>query len=304
MCVCYISLPPTHQSLSSSTVYKDDEEVEQKKQERKKRGQDINWDVFLNQTAASPLVMVDGYNIIYSWPRLKKHMLKGDLQRARELLIDDLENLKSIKGWRIEVVFDGTGKSNTGNMGALQDTTSTARTTMTLTAERTPNMEESKYGIRVVFTGRGIEADSYIQSRCMQAKQVTEGTITGSLIVATDDAMIRIAGQNAGALCMSAERFVDELKATKQAIGYRVEAAMAKVNGHAIRPEALRGTHYVHNFGRGSVVIDDKRERQRQRMEQKQKEEEEAAQFLRTIERKLDVNADYTKVPNTTRTWP
>jgi len=34
-----------------------EDEVEEKKQERKKRGQDPNWDVILNQTKASPLVV-------------------------------------------------------------------------------------------------------------------------------------------------------------------------------------------------------------------------------------------------------
>lgn len=55
--------------------------------------------------------------------------------------------------------------------------------------------------------------------------------------------MIRLAGQNAGALCMSADRFVNELKAVHKAMAYRVEAAMAKVNGEAMRPEKLWGTN-------------------------------------------------------------
>jgi hypothetical protein len=58
-----------------------------------------------------------------------------------------------------------------------------------------------------------------------------------------DDAMIRIAGESAGALCMSADRFVTELKAVKQIVAYNVEAAMAKVNGQPMRPEKLWGTH-------------------------------------------------------------
>jgi hypothetical protein len=55
--------------------------------------------------------------------------------------------------------------------------------------------------------------------------------------------MIRIAGESAGALCMSADRFVTELKAVKQIVAYNVEAAMAKVNGQPMRPEKLWGTH-------------------------------------------------------------
>jgi hypothetical protein len=55
--------------------------------------------------------------------------------------------------------------------------------------------------------------------------------------------MIRIAGESAGALCMSADRFVTELKAVKQIVAHRVEAAMAKVNGQPMRPEKLWGTN-------------------------------------------------------------
>jgi predicted RNA-binding protein with PIN domain len=235
----------------------DEEEIEEKREERKKRGQDPDWDVILNQTAASPLLICDGYNIIHKWSRLKKHMIKGDPQRARTLLVDDLENLQSIKGWRIEVVFDGTGKSTTGPLGSGGPGSS--RITRT---HQEAKKSVSKHGVRTVFTGVGIEADSYIQERCAKAKNVTNGELTGSFIVATDDAMIRLAGQSAGAYCMSAGRFVDELKSVKKAVDYRVEAAVAKANGQAVRPEKLRGTHF-HSFGRNSVLIEDKRNRKK-----------------------------------------
>jgi len=236
----------------------DEEEIEEKKEERKRRGQDPDWDVILNQTASSPLVIVDGYNIIHKWPRLKKHIAKGDAQRARTLLVDDLENLRSIKGWRIEVVFDGTKRSTTGPLGSGPGVNRVTR------SDQEANKSVSKHGVRTVFTGVGIEADSYIEERCAKAKNVTKGELTGSFIVATDDTMIRLAGQGAGAYCMSAGRFVDELKSMKKAIEYRVEAAVAKANGQAIRPEKLRGTHF-HNFGRNSVLIEDKRNRKKEK---------------------------------------
>lgn len=66
-----------------------------------------------------------------------------------------------------------------------------------------------------------------------------------------DDVMIRLAGENAGALCMGSERFVNELKAVKKTVAHRVEAAMAMVNGHAMRPEKLWGTNV---FMTGPIV--------------------------------------------------
>jgi predicted RNA-binding protein with PIN domain len=243
----------------------DDEEIEEKAEERRRKGQDPDWDVILNRTASSPLVIVDGYNIIYKWPRLKKHMVKGDPQRARQLLVDDLENLRTLKGWRIECVFDGTRRSTIGPLGQGPGSSSPTR------LDRTTKASVTKHGVRQVFTGVGVEADTYIEARCAKAKNVTEGQFTGSFIVATDDAMIRMAGTNAGALCMGADRFVDELKAVKKAVEYRVEAAVARVNGHSIRPEKLRGTQF-RRFGRKSALVEDKRNRTKS---SKKKDEEE-----------------------------
>jgi predicted RNA-binding protein with PIN domain len=267
----------------------DEEEIEEKREERKKRGQDPNWDVILSRTATSPLVIVDGYNIIYKWPRLKKHMVRGDLQRARTLLVDDLENLQSIKGWRIEVVFDGTGRSTTGPLGSGPG--GSARVTR---LDQESKKSVTKHGVRTVFTGVGVEADSYIEARCSQAKNVTRGELTGSFIVATDDAMIRLAGQSAGAYCMGAERFVDELKSIKKIISTRVEAAVAKANGQAMRPEKLRGTHF-HNFGRNQVLIEDKRNRTKAKA---LKEEEDDIEL--DIELEVDENGIpwWAKVPD------
>lgn len=256
----------------------DDEEIELKAEERKRKGQEPDWDVILSRNSVNPLVIVDGYNIIFQWKRLKKHMLKGDLQHARQLLIDDLENLRVIKGWRIEVVFDGRRRSTIGPLGhgPVSVLSSNSATTMTTLGQVTRGDQQakasvSKHGVRVVFSGVGMEADTYIESRCVKAKNITNGSFTGSFIVATDDAMIRLAGQSAGAMCMSADRFVTELKAVKQTVSYRVEAAVAKVNGHGIRPEKLRGTAPV-RFGRGSVLIEDRRNRttvkQRKELEQ------------------------------------
>jgi predicted RNA-binding protein with PIN domain len=233
----------------------DDEEREQKAQERRRRGQNPNWDVVLNQTSAAPLVLVDGYNIIHKWSRLKKHFVRGDLHHARHLLVEDLENLRAVKGWRIECVFDGAGRSAIGPLGQ------TGRGAPQISRRQQQSTTSvSKHGVRVVFTGVGVEADAYIEARCARAKNATGGAFTGSLIVATDDGMIRMAGTSAGALCMGADRFVTELKALKNIIAHQVEAAVAKANGHAIRPEKFRGTSvYASRFGRGSVLVIDKR---------------------------------------------
>jgi len=244
----------------------DEEEIELKREERARKGKDPDWSIILNETVASPLVIVDGYNIIYKWSRLKKYMTKGDTARARQLLVDDLESLRALKGWRIECVFDGAAKSSVGPLGYGPGGLEAVKSR---SVDSRVYKDVSKYGVRVVFTGSGVEADSYIEKRCREAKNVTNGAITRSFIVATDDGMIRLAGLNAGALCMSASRFLDELKAVRKGTQYRVEAAMAKVNGQEIRPESLRNSNTGIIF-RNKMQM---KERNSQRSERKQSSE-------------------------------
>jgi predicted RNA-binding protein with PIN domain len=235
--------------------------MEQAKLERQRKGQEPDWSVILNATAASPLVIIDGYNVIYQWPRLKKWMNKGYISKARDLLLHDLEELRYLKKWRVEVVFDGFGRKTKGPLG---DAPGSSVTRAKVTK---PDQQASKQvtanGIRVVYSGVGASADAYIEKRCTEAKQVTEGKLTGSLIVATNDAMIRTVASSAGALCMSSDRMVDELKAARQGTMFRVEAAVAKVNGHDVRPAKLHGITMPNTFTKGSVIIEDKRKRKK-----------------------------------------
>ena len=240
----------------------DEEEIEEKRIERSQRGKEPDWDVILNQTASSPLFIVDGYNVIHKWPRLKKWMTKGQLHRARDTLVYDLEELRRIKGWRIECVFDGAGKaSDPGPLGSGPGGSEyNANKVRGSSTENTKAV--TSHGVRVVFTGAGASADSYIEHRCFDAKKVTRGELTGSLIVASNDGMIRLAGTNAGALCMSSERLVDELKATRASILYRVEVAVAEANGHGVRPSVLQGTAAPGRF-QNKMMIVDKRKKKR-----------------------------------------
>jgi predicted RNA-binding protein with PIN domain len=280
----------------------EESELEVKAQERKKKGQDPNWEVILNQTlaAVAPLVIVDGYNVIYQWARLKKHMISNDPSRARQLLIDDLENLVSIKGWRIEVVFDGsqrrssatTGPMNgdsTGGSSLMASDESNLMNKANRRIDQLPTIDVTKFGVRTVFTGMGVDADTYIERRCALAKESTGGQLqssSGSLVVVTNDALIRLAGHSSGAYCMSSDRFVTELKAIKKAVDYRVEAAVAKANGHSMRPEKLRASMMQNpslsltRFGRGSVVVDDKRQRKLTHRDRRLKQEQELTSFL------------------------
>lgn len=269
----------------------DEKEIETLKEERRRRGQEVDWDVILGNSThnAQPLIIIDAYNVIYKWSRLKKWMLKGNPRKARELLLFDLEELKTVKGWRIELVFDGANNNNP--FSTTEDGTSRKSTPLgdgaggfNIQNRMDPVSTESKikvtdHGVRVVYSGTGTCADSYIESRCYEAKQkVTQGKITSSFIVVSDDHRIRIAAQNAGALTMSSQRIVDELKSVRKMTMHRVEVAVAKANANinsnsgssgmpntVRQPEKLRGKNLPTNtfFGRNQVLLVDKRKKKK-----------------------------------------
>lgn len=282
--------------------------------EKRKRNSNVDWDVILKHgngtSTAGPLMLVDGYNVIYQWSRLKKHMMNGNTQRARELLVRDLEELHNIKGWRIECVFDGFGRKVGG---ALSDATTTITMDEDNNVVESRNVQQKKVsmtdrqvsrtdtgrGVRIVYSGVGASADSYIESRCLDAKAITGGQLSisgGSLIVVSNDGMIRMVATGAGALCMSSDRLVDELKSVKKVTDYRVEVAMAIANGGYVRPEGMRkngistpmmqgarglngvnkvgiteqgGRQVVNTFRGGQFIIEDKRKKKNKKSKKK-----------------------------------
>jgi predicted RNA-binding protein with PIN domain len=210
-------------------------------------------------------------------------MLTGNTQRARELLVRDLEELHSIKGWRIECVFDGFGRNLNG---PLCDSPGGERVSL---SDRQFKRQDTGRGVRIVYSGVGASADSYIEKRCLDAKSITQGKLSvsgGSLIVASNDAMIRLVATGAGALVMSSDRLVDELKAVKKVTEYRVEVAVAMLNRENRREELrnnrinlpvmqgakglgsksvglseVDGKQVVNTFRGGQFIIEDKRKK-------------------------------------------
>lgn len=95
-------------------------------------------------------------------------MVKGNTAMARSLLVRDLEELHCSKGWRIECVFDGFGRNT---KGALGDDANDGKVHM---LDRTTKITDTGRGVRVCYSGVGASADSYIEKRCLDAKDVTK----------------------------------------------------------------------------------------------------------------------------------
>lgn len=47
---------------------------------------------------ATPVLLVDGYNMCGYWPKLKKHFSRGQLDTARDKLVHELITFAHIKG--------------------------------------------------------------------------------------------------------------------------------------------------------------------------------------------------------------
>ena len=58
-----------------------------------------------------PLFLVDGYNVIGLWPKLKKKKNSEDMDGARTLLQQELVQFASYRGCVIELVYDAIGSS-------------------------------------------------------------------------------------------------------------------------------------------------------------------------------------------------
>lgn len=96
------------------------------------------------------ILLVDGYNVINSWPELVA--LKGNLEHARDKLVDILASYSAYKGYRVMVVFDAhavTGEDS--------------------------HLEVVPGGLQVVYTKAGETADSYIERAAYQLVRAGRG---------------------------------------------------------------------------------------------------------------------------------
>lgn len=135
-------------------------------------------------------LLVDGYNIIFSWEDLNE-LAKFNMDGARTKLMDILCNYQGYKNYTVIIVFDAYRVK--GNIG-----------------------EVIKYNnINVVYTKEAETADSYIE------KTTNDLTKEHNVIVATSDALEQMIIMGFGATRLSAkdlhediQRISDEMKAT------------------------------------------------------------------------------------------
>jgi predicted RNA-binding protein with PIN domain len=136
-----------------------------------------------------PQLFVDGYNVIGFWPRLKKPFDKGDLQTARNLLLDDVADF-TIGRFNTTVVFDANGAMD--NIGKDRH-------------------EDFAGGlVRVAYAHNS--ADAYIEREVRELRR--QGLSTWA---ATNDNGIATACSLHNATVVSSKWLVAELKASRKA---------------------------------------------------------------------------------------
>lgn len=134
-----------------------------------------------------PFLLVDGYNVVGAWPRLRKLRDKAQLHTARDRLLADVEEFAGIREWTCVLVWDAMTRGDGER------------------SEITPG------GVEVVFTGSET-ADSFIE------RQVFEHCEEGlrQVWVVTSDCLEGRFSQAKGAHVMSSTLFIQELKRARK----------------------------------------------------------------------------------------
>lgn len=106
--------------------------------------------------AKQELLIVDGYNMIGSWPELVKLKNQDKMEDARDKLLHELSNYAKYEGILVRVVFD---------------------------AQFVPGIQKryDRYTLEVIFTKEGETADSYIERTVSEENQlITQVTVATS----------------------------------------------------------------------------------------------------------------------------
>ncbi len=138
------------------------------------------------------LLIIDGYNVIFSWEELKT-LAKDNLEYARTRLTDILVNFAAFKKLRLILVFDAYN------------------------AEYGTDRTYEFKGIQIVYTKKNETGDTYIEKLAALYKKNDRVRIVSS------DYLIQISALRSGVMRMSAAEFEKEVNDTGKKIGEIIE---------------------------------------------------------------------------------
>lgn len=122
-------------------------------------------------------ILVDGYSLLHNWPELAPGAPRHS-ERARDVLVEMLQQYQDASGTPVTVIFDGKGmrKAQAGNMG--------------------------RDAVEVLFSGGGRTADDLIERAAHRLQAY------GEVLVVTDDFAERDTVSASGALVASCANFI------------------------------------------------------------------------------------------------
>ena len=144
------------------------------------------------QVKKKDYLIVDGYNIIFTWEELSK-LASENLDAARHILMDVLSNYRGYTKCELVLVFDGYKVK--GNYGEKSD----------------------YHGIHVAYTKENETGDMYIE------KLISEMGKNYNVKVATSDNLIQVAAVRSGVLRMSANELREEIEWVNKQIRETIE---------------------------------------------------------------------------------
>jgi len=130
-------------------------------------------------------IIVDGYNIIFSWTDLAE-TARHDIDAARRKLCDDLSSYAGFTKCRLVVVFDGYKQK--GN----------------------PGEKTQFHNIQVVYTKEGETADAYIEALAAEIGS------NYAVRVASSDSLVQISSFRSGVLRMSSWELLSEVETARK----------------------------------------------------------------------------------------
>ncbi len=158
--------------------------------------------------SATTILIVDGYNIINAWPRLRRLIKEAAMDLARLQLIELLASYVAFRDYQTTVVFDAYG-------------------------QLTPAKQEtSPSGIEIYYTSYGETADTVIERMCAQLQWDL-----CRVRVATSDRAQQLVVGGYDAEWLSAQQLQDEIRQTAEQI------RAVKPKKTKAKPKDGRGIH-------------------------------------------------------------
>ncbi len=151
----------------------------------------------MRPSSPQAVLLVDGYNIIGTWPSLQALRDGQNLRSARQQLVDTLINYAAFRGYETQLVFDAQYAN------AAQG------------RHRHHRHEKMTHTLSVYYTKFGETADSFIEKSCSRFRQDIR-RFEQRLIVATSDRAQQLTVVGYGAECMSAAQLAADVDLARQ----------------------------------------------------------------------------------------